>query len=159
MGRVQRIYRRLGKIFRLSRSDRQLLLHTFLLLNAVRLGLWLLPFRTLTQLLEALSPTPVQRSATHAISIIKIIRSVDISSRYSPGRVKCLARALTAQVLLHGNGYAAHLHIGVAKGEYGQLEAHAWIESQGTVVMGELQNLSRYTPLPISPSMLKSNKR
>jgi hypothetical protein len=60
----------------------------------------------------------------------------------------CLSQALAAQTLFLRQGYPAELHIGVAKNETGQLEAHAWVESEGQVVIGDLQNLSRYTPLP-----------
>ncbi|NET54236.1 MAG: lasso peptide biosynthesis B2 protein, partial [Merismopedia sp. SIO2A8] len=62
--------------------------------------------------------------------------------------VKCLARALTTQVFMSRQGYSPQLRIGVAKGEGGQLEAHAWVESQGQVVIGYLGNLSYFTPLP-----------
>jgi len=81
-------------------------------------------------------------------SVDKVIWAVSVASHYMPGGVKCLARALATQILLHWHGYPADLQIGVAKGEAGQLEAHAWVESQGQIVMGYLSNLSRFTPLP-----------
>jgi hypothetical protein len=40
------------------------------------------------------------------------------------------------------------LRIGVAKGEAGKLEAHAWVESQGRIVIGGLRDLPYFTPLP-----------
>jgi len=61
-----------------------------------------------------------------------------------PG-VKCLARALATQVLLRHS--PAHLCIGVARRK-GQLQAHAWVESQGRIVSGGLRDLWRYTRLP-----------
>jgi hypothetical protein len=45
------------------------------------------------------------------------------------------------------HGYAANLHLGVAKGKQGQLEGHAWVESEGKVVIGELPDRCRYTPM------------
>ncbi len=65
-----------------------------------------------------------------------------------PGGAKCLARALTTQVLLNRQGYLPDLRIGVAKATAGQLEAHAWVEYQGRIVIGQLNDLSRYLPLP-----------
>jgi hypothetical protein len=50
--------------------------------------------------------------------------------------------------LLNWYGYASELRIGVAKGEQGELEAHAWVEYQGKVIIGGLSTLSRYVPLP-----------
>jgi hypothetical protein len=48
--------------------------------------------------------------------------------------------------LLVRQGYPALLHIGAAKGEGGQLRAHAWVESEGRVVIGG-HDLGRYAPL------------
>lgn len=139
--------KRLYKVVHLKTSDRQLLVTTFVLLAAIRLGLWLLPFPTWHRLLAGI--TQVKRlQQAEPTSIHKIVWAVSVASRYMPGGVKCLARALVTQVLLNWHGYAAQLRLGVAKGEEGQLEAHAWVESQGQIVIGGLSNLSSFTPLP-----------
>jgi hypothetical protein len=133
---------KLKTLLRMPGRDRLQIVLTFLLLAAIRLGLWLLPFQTLLQRLEKLG-----RSASAPRSIRQIVWMVNVSSRYMPG-VKCLARALTTRVLLNWYGYASELRIGVAKGEQGELEAHAWVEYQGKVIIGGLSTLSRYVPLP-----------
>jgi Transglutaminase-like superfamily len=134
---------KLKTLLRMSGRDRLQIALTFLLLAAIRLGLWLLPFQTLLQNLEKLGRvTPAS-----SLSVRQIVWMVNVSSRYMPG-VKCLARALTARVLLNWYGYASELRIGVAKGEQGELEAHAWVEYQGKVIIGGLSTLSRYVPLP-----------
>jgi hypothetical protein len=74
-----------------------------------------------------------------------LIWAVTAASRYVPGAT-CLAQALAAQVLLGRTGYPARLRIGVAKGEERKFEAHAWVESQGRVVIGG-PGLGRFTPL------------
>jgi hypothetical protein len=140
--------RKLHKFLWLSNSDRQLLLNTFILLGLVRLGLWLLPFQRLRQLLTKLGRSPLQYQQGQQIQLSKIVWAVNLSSRYLPGKVKCLARALTTQVIMTRHGFSPQLRIGVAKGETGKLEAHAWIESQGKIVIGYLKDLSRFTPLP-----------
>jgi hypothetical protein len=68
-----------------------------------------------------------------------------------PSGAKCLARALVCQVLMARRGYSPELRIGVAKSQEGTLEAHAWIESQGQVVIGDLKELPRFTQLPSLP--------
>lgn len=65
-----------------------------------------------------------------------------------PGGAKCLARALTTQVLMKHSGFSPELCIGVAKGEKGELKAHAWIKYQEYIVIGYLEDLSRYIQLP-----------
>lgn len=139
--------KRLRKFLRLSASDRQLLIKTFILLGLVRLGLWLMPFKGLQKLLERLGRKGIAWQEITPIDLNRIMGAVNVSSRCMPGGVKCLARALTMQVLLRQWGASAQLYIGVAKGNQGEFEAHAWVEHQGQVVIGYLADLSRFTPL------------
>ncbi|NEU76650.1 lasso peptide biosynthesis B2 protein [Hassallia byssoidea VB512170] len=127
-------------------GDRHLLIMTLILLATIRLGLWLMPFRTLLKLIAKISRQSDRPQVTQ-VSVGKISWAVKAVSRYMPG-VKCLARALTTQVVMSRYGYSCELRIGVAKGEKGILEAHAWIEHEGLIVMGYLADLSRFIPLP-----------
>ncbi|BAZ65659.1 MAG: lasso peptide biosynthesis B2 protein [Pelatocladus maniniholoensis HA4357-MV3] len=136
----------LFKFLRFDAGDRHLLIMTLILLAAMRLGLWLLPFRTLLKLLARISQ-PVHPQTTNQVSIRKIVWAVNVASRYMLG-VKCLARALTTQVLMNRYKHPCQLRIGVAKDNSGILEAHAWIEHQGKIVIGNLSDLSRFIPLP-----------
>jgi Transglutaminase-like superfamily len=139
--------RRLRNFFRISRGDRQLLVMSLILLAAIRLGLWLLPFRTLLKLLTRISQPIKNAQITNLVTVGKIVWVVNVVSRYMPG-VKCLARALTTEVLMRRHQLSSQLCIGVAKTERGKLEAHAWVEYQGKVVIGGLSNLSKFVPLP-----------
>ncbi|MDJ0736676.1 MAG: lasso peptide biosynthesis B2 protein [Nostocaceae cyanobacterium] len=140
--------KRLHKFRSLSSKIRRLLVSTFVLLGLVRLGLWLLPFSTLRQIIVKISQANKEQEQVKQISVEQIIWAVNVSSSYMPGGVKCLARALTTQVFMSRYGYSPELRIGVAKTQRGQLEAHAWVENQGQVVIGNLTDLSRFTPLP-----------
>ncbi len=137
--------RRLRKLVAITKSDRRLLVSAILLLGTVRLGLLLLPFQTLRRLLAKMTQTTSKLQPDQSLD--KVVWAVRVVSRYMPGEVKCLARALTTQVLLERRGYQTQLRIGVAKGQ-GGLEAHAWVESQGRIVVGGLKDIGRYTPLP-----------
>jgi hypothetical protein len=139
--------KRLRKFLSLTPADRRLLASAALLLGAIRFGLWLLPFQTLQRLLARMIQAPNKMQEVNQVSVDRVIEAVEVASRYMPGGVKCLARALATQVLLGQRGYQAELRIGVAKGEEGQLEAHAWVENQGRTVIGNLADLSRFTPL------------
>lgn len=139
---------RLRKFLNLNSGDRRLLFRTAFLLGKIRLGLWLLPFQTLRQLLARMTPTVDKLQKTDQVCVNKVVWAVAVASQCMPGEVKCLARALTTQVLLGQHGYQSQLRIGVAKSEQGQLEAHAWVESQGKIAIGSLKDLSRFTPMP-----------
>jgi Transglutaminase-like superfamily len=121
---------------------------TFILMTTIRLGLWLLPFRVLLKLQTKMMSLIHQTSNPTPVDLGKIITCVNLATRYMPGGAKCLARALTTQVLMHHYNYSGELRIGVAKSTTGSLEAHAWIEHQGQVIIGNLEDLSRFIPLP-----------
>ncbi|AFZ15085.1 hypothetical protein Cri9333_4299 [Crinalium epipsammum PCC 9333] len=139
--------KRLRKFLSLSSSDRNLLIQTAVLLSGIRLGLRFLSFPTLRRILDKISKTALNSTQTYEFTLNRVVWAVDIVSKYMPGGVKCLARALATQVLLARRGYLVELQIGVAKNEAGQLEAHAWIESQDKVVIGNLKDLGRFTRL------------
>jgi hypothetical protein len=134
---------RLRKFLHLPWPDRLLLIRAALLLGAIRLGLRLLPFQTLCQLLTRLSPNTSMAGGIERGAPNKVAWGVVLASRYLPGRHTCLAQALATQVLLARCGCESNLRIGVAKGAAGRLQAHAWVESQGRVVIGAGQ-LARY---------------
>ena len=140
---------------------RLLLLRTFVLLSGIRLGLALLPFQKLRQIVERLSHLTAYHQRPQEIErtqqlIRQIIWAVEKSAQLMPGGAKCLAKALTTQVLMGRRGLDCEFKIGVAKSTEGTLEAHAWIEVEGQVIMGALPDLERFTSLPTldKPSML-----
>jgi hypothetical protein len=78
----------------------------------------------------------------------RIVWAVDTATRYQYGPPTCLPRALTAYTLFHQAGYDALLRIGVAHNAQRELEAHAWVEYEGVVVLGALPDLQRFNLLP-----------
>jgi hypothetical protein len=111
---------------------------------SVKCGLKLVPFHSLFKFLVSVSRYKV----VHRVSIAEIIFCTNVVTNYIPGGAKCLARALTTQVLMNWHGYKPEFRIGVAKAETGSFEEHAWIEYQGFVIIGNLDNLGRFIPLP-----------
>jgi hypothetical protein len=135
--------RRIHKFLNLSSVERRLLIKTWILLGVIRLGLELLPFSTLRKFLFKL--TFFSRSLKKEFSEEYLVWSVVVVSPYVP-KTTCLAQALAAQLLLQQAGYQARLHIGVNYGIGGRLEAHAWVESQGRILIGGFDT-NRYTHL------------
>lgn len=54
---------------------------------------------------------------------------------------------LAARALLRARGAPANLRLGVTKTATSQLQAHAWLECQGRIVLGGFSALRRYTAL------------
>jgi Transglutaminase-like superfamily len=144
------------KFLRLPGRDRLFLLKTYILLTLIRLGLWLVPFEQLWKALVRLGQYRTPKAFSSPVRIWAVVQraiwAVNWSCKLTPGGAKCLARALTVKVLLDRNYCAADFKIGVAKNGDGKFEAHAWIEVEGTVVIGQLQNLEQFTPMPSLPT-------
>jgi hypothetical protein len=138
--------RRLRNFLRLPSAERRLLVRAALLLGTVRLGLWLLPFQTLRHLLTRLSSSSIRSHDPERPSKESVVWAVETAGRRITPAATCLTLALTAQVLLLRRGYPAILHIGAVKVDGEQFLAHAWLESQGKIVIGGYE-LERYTPL------------
>lgn len=77
----------------------------------------------------------------------RIAWAVTRASRAVPGAA-CLTQALAAQVLLERHGFPARVQVGVRRSDGAQLLAHAWVESDGRILLGGT-DLSGYTPLAV----------
>jgi transglutaminase superfamily protein len=134
------------KFVRLQSRDRAVLTRTVFTLAAARLATWVLPFDVGRRLLVG-----KQRTGPAKVTREQIRWAMAHASRVVPGAT-CLPQALAAESLLTRGGIAADLHIGVMKTPAGKFLAHAWVESDGRIVVGDLPGgLSAYTRLPTLP--------
>lgn len=99
-----------------------------------------------------LVPKPSQELDQKILS--RVARCVGAASRFVP-KATCLTQAMVAMLLLNNRGQCVQLRIGVALDDGGVLEAHAWVESGGRVVIGRLGDLSRYSVMPLAESKLQ----
>lgn len=130
-----------------SGLSRGFLIKTLVLVWGIRLGLWLLPFKTMRRIVSKLAQptgTPVGWPLPQQIAW-----AVTVTSRRVP-KATCLTQALVTQVLLGRYGYPSTLRLGVGLSETGQFQAHAWVESNGTVVIGgkEAELAQKYAAFP-----------
>jgi hypothetical protein len=127
----------------ISASDKLLLLRCVSVVAAIRLGLSLLSYRTLVRWLPKSSGTPPKDDD----ELRRVAWGVRNASRIIP-RASCLTQALAAQFLLARSGRRSHIRIGVAKDTEGRFLAHAWLISDGRVVIGgKSAELRRYRSL------------
>lgn len=114
------------------------------LVGGVRLGLEVVPFRRLVRTLRRAArlfrsgrgaDEEYERRVTWAVSAV---------GRRLLGDRPCLTEALVVEFLFHRRGLPATLQIGVDKGEGGELVAHAWVESNGRIVIGGAISKEKY---------------
>jgi Transglutaminase-like superfamily len=141
---------RVAKFMALPASDRALLFKSLVPLVAMRVGLWTMPYARVRRLADWMAGAGGSSlrvdDADAKPSRERIGWAVATVSRVVPDGINCLVRAMATEVMLKRFGYESTLKFGVVKPSEGQLEAHAWLESDGIVVIGEFE-LDRYVTL------------
>jgi len=145
----------IAKFIRLDRRDRTLVMAAARTLAFTWIGLRTTGFNALKRRASRVAAPdprshawcgPPPRSSVSPPTVERIAWAVRAASGFIPGASNCLVRALATQTLLGRFGYRSDLRIGVRKAPDGGLAAHAWLESGGTVVIGEFE-LDHYVPL------------
>ena len=113
----------LVRFYRLSRHDRRTLTVAWMSLVVARLGLALLPFRTLRGWAER---GPWLTSRDGVTDPQRAAELVEAAARHHLLGTTCLTRALVLCTLLRRRGHNARLVVGCARPE-GRFEAHAWV--------------------------------
>jgi hypothetical protein len=144
-----------AKFIQLDRRDRTLAIAAAYTLATTWIGLRTLGFAAVSRRASRgpgqgtrgyswCGPPPKRSVSPPAVE--RISWAIRAASRFVPGATNCLVRALATQSLLGRFGYPCELRIGVRKAEDGGIAAHAWLESAGSIVIGEFE-VDRYMRL------------
>jgi hypothetical protein len=129
----------------LDAERRWLVLEAAVTLASVWVGLRTIPLRHLRRRLEAYSR---RRPARSASSTAAIAWAVQAAGRRFPGGRTCLVEALTADAMLRRRSYHSEVRLGVRRAsDRSLLDGHAWVECDGVVVVGEVDDLDTYGQL------------
>ena len=131
------------KFLDLPPSRRKLFIEALVIVAAVRLGLWVIPFPRLKSLVLRIE-AKLSRDRSGIASSSELAWAIEAASRFVP-KATCLTQAMAAKILFSIHGRESLLRIGVARGGDGRMLAHAWLESQGRAVVGGQD--FEYTPL------------
>lgn len=69
---------------------------------------------------------------------------IERCARNLPGNYSCLPQALAGYILCSRHGHAPELRVGVVRSPGADLQAHAWLEFDNTVILGDLPDLQSY---------------
>jgi hypothetical protein len=133
----------------LSRADRLLVIEAAWLLSVVWLTLKSLDYPSTRWLIERYARL-TRRISTSSVPPERLAWAVVSVADRLPVRITCLPRAIVGHAMLVGRGYPSELRIGVLPRrlfDTEPLQSHAWTEYEGTVLIGELDNLGDYAVL------------
>jgi hypothetical protein len=138
--------RKLRTALTLSWPDWCILGQAWLLLLAVDLGLRLLPFARVQELVRLGRKAGQPQAAAASATIQRLRQLVGIAGRHHLYPISCLRQSLVLQWLLGRRGVIADLRFGVRK-EVDGLDAHAWLEYEDQPIGEPQATAVHFTPL------------
>jgi hypothetical protein len=136
----------IGRYLRLTPAERALLPRLAVLVAAIRVALWTVPFATLQRFLELRAVGALFPRSMADIPVARLAWAVETTSRRIPAAT-CLTQSLALQFLLTRAGRASALNIGVARSGARGFQAHAWVECEGRTLIDRAEDVARYTRL------------
>jgi hypothetical protein len=140
--------RKLYRLVFLPFQKKKLLCQSFFLVWIIRICLWFMPYKKLSDGLFRFNSKDSSPDGKWEV-IKEVSNAVRSVSRFVPSAT-CLTQALAVRTLLRLRGQKSKLQIGVARDENQKFLAHAWIEVEGRVVIGETADLKQYSVLTIT---------
>lgn len=151
---------RLAGFIAIPIGDKGRVVTAALLLLVVRVGIFVVSFARFRR--AVLAPAgALSRIVPGSPSPARVAWAVEVTDRTLPGERTCLMRSMTSETIHRLYGHDVVHRIGVdPDGEGGggagpgpgagdgTFMAHSWIEHDGEVLVGDLEDLSRFEPLP-----------
>lgn len=119
---------------KLPSEEKKVALNSFLLVIRIRIMLWMFHFSTVQNRVQKIACN-YNSTPKNTITMNRLRIMIMATSRYVP-RATCLVQALAGYILFSKYGYSTSIKIGVLT-ENGEFEAHAWLEHDEKVVLGE----------------------
>ncbi len=119
---------------KLSSRDKVVALESLYWVLLIRIMVWIFPFLSVQNMVQKIA-CHYDSNNKHAIILSRIRIMITVAAKYVP-RATCLVQALAGYILFSKYGYTTSIKIGVLT-ENGEFEAHAWLEQDGHVVLGE----------------------
>jgi len=129
------VKRRIEQLRALSIFEWWLMLVSIILFPFAALLLWVVGFNRSQSLLRYFITAGMKRndSTSFTMNEVRIIsRMVRIAANHGPCRVNCLKQALVLWWLLARHGLNSEIKFGVEKTSNDAIDAHAWVEYNGT---------------------------
>ena len=120
--------------FKLPVKDKIVILEALFWLILIRLMIWIFPFDLVQKRVQKIT-SHYTSDNKHIVSLPRLRLIMGMAARYVP-RATCLVQALAGYILFSRYGHIIFIKIGVSN-ENGEFEAHAWLEKDGNVVLGE----------------------
>ncbi len=132
---IQKTNRLIKKFKVLSLTTQSYLWRAAVLVLVIKIGLKVLPYAVFKKWYDKLTKAKLQKTYSDQ-DLKKATWAIQVVSARWPWRATCLPQALVFRYL-HRYDSSLQLQIGVNKNTSGQVQAHAWVEKDGQVLIGD----------------------
>lgn len=139
---------------RLPAHDRALVLEAAFLVVGIWCTLRMIRYARVQRVLDAYGRAPRTNASTSTPD--RIAWAITSIAERLPMHATCLVRALAGRAIARRRGWPAEIRVGVLpprRSDVRPLDSHAWMEVDGRVVIGDLENLADYAVLSRSASV------
>lgn len=119
-----------------------LFIEAWFYLGVARLVIIFVPFRKIVRMLGRNLNADDNATYTTSVRPQRIRAAIRRASSFAPWRTRCFEQALAGKFMLYHRKMSSCVFFGVNKKE-GDLNAHAWLESEGIIITGE-QHIDQY---------------
>ncbi len=124
----------ISNFIKLPSRDKLVAIESIFWVIRIRITLWLFSFPSVQRKVQK-KARKYHPTTEHLVSMVRLRIMITVASRYVP-RATCLVQALAGYILFSKYGYQPSIKIGVSTLN-GEFEAHAWLEDNNRVVLGE----------------------
>jgi hypothetical protein len=134
---------KLINFFRLESNEKLVFFQSLYWLWYFRVRLHHRPFNSLIQQANNKSNQYLINSKPAYLTVNRIAWFTNRASHFVPDAT-CLVQALAGKVVFSIYGYEPTIVIGVKKGDSNDILSHAWLECDGEIVIGNLEDIDQY---------------
>ena len=134
---------KLFNFFRLESNEKMVCFQSLYWLLYFRVRLHNIPFNSLIQKANNKSAQYILKCKPTNLTVDRAVWLFDRVSDFVPGAT-CLVRSLAGKIVFALNGYGPTLVIGVNKDDSNAILSHAWLEYDGAIIIGRLEDSDQY---------------
>jgi len=135
----------IARFFKLRYAERNLFFLTFTFTTLISLLIIIIPKRFILKRIGVVGfESSSNNSAENQRIAQGMAKAIRRTVRYTPWRITCFAKAISAKYLLKRSGVTSTLYLGVAKEGSNNLTAHAWLRCGSQIITGK-EEMRRFT--------------
>jgi len=137
--------KKIHAVYLLSHKERLQCISIVYWLVLIKLALCLLPYQKVVHNVDRWANSFTTLKSRAVCSAETICSLTDKCANSIPLRLLCLPRAFTGYVQCRRNGYKVELKIGIRRSSDEGFVAHAWIELNGIILIGNRPDICEFS--------------